>query len=223
MMIDIQGVSKGYGQTQALKSASLSIERGEWVAITGPSGSGKSTLLQLLGALDQPTSGKMTVDGIHLERLRGDALADYRFKNVGFIFQQYYLLPTMTALGNVMAPLLPRKVDFNKRRKAMQLLESVGLGHRMAGLPSQLSGGEQQRVCIARALVADPPILLADEPTGALDPRSGAMVLDVIEQLRLERGLTVVMVTHDPGVAARADRQVKMVDGLLSEATAVEA
>lgn len=221
MMIQAEGLSKGYGSTQALKSASLKIERGEWVAITGPSGSGKSTLLQLVGALDQPTGGKLTVDGIHLERLRGDALADYRFKTVGFIFQQYYLLPTMTALGNVMAPLLPRKVDFNKRRKAMQLLESVGLGHKMASLPSQLSGGEQQRVCIARALVADPPVLLADEPTGALDPRSGTMVLDLIEQLRRERGLTVLMVTHDPSVADRADRQVRMVDGLLLEAATV--
>lgn len=218
MMIQAEGLSKGYGSTQALKSASLKIERGEWVAITGPSGSGKSTLLQLVGALDQPTGGKLTVDGIHLERLKGDALADYRFKTVGFIFQQYYLLPTMTALGNVMAPLLPRKVDFNKRRKAMQLLESVGLGHKMASLPSQLSGGEQQRVCIARALVTDPPVLLADEPTGALDPRSGTMVLDLIEQLRRERGLTVLMVTHDPSVAERADRQVRMVDGLLTEA-----
>lgn len=218
MMIQAEGLSKGYGQTKALKSASLKVERGEWVAITGPSGSGKSTLLQLVGALDQPTGGKLTVDGIHLERLRGDALADYRFKTVGFIFQQYYLLPTMTALGNVMAPLLPRKVDFNKRRKAMQLLESVGLGHKMASLPSQLSGGEQQRVCIARALVADPPVLLADEPTGALDPRSGSMVLDLIEQLRRERGLTILMVTHDPSVAERADRQVRMVDGLLTEA-----
>lgn len=217
MMIQAEGLSKGYGSTQALKSASLRVDRGEWVAITGPSGSGKSTLLQLVGALDQPTGGKLTVDGVHLERLRGDALADYRFKTVGFIFQQYYLLPTMTALGNVMAPLLPRKVDFNKRRKAMQLLESVGLGHKMASLPSQLSGGEQQRVCIARALVADPPVLLADEPTGALDPRSGMMVLDLIEQLRRERGLTVLMVTHDPGVAERADRQVRMVDGLLTE------
>lgn len=220
MMIQAEGLSKGYGQTQALKSASLKIERGEWVAITGPSGSGKSTLLQLVGALDQPTGGRLTVDGIHLERLRGDGLADYRFKTVGFIFQQYYLLPTMTALGNVMAPLLPRKVEFNKRRKAMQLLESVGLGHKMASLPSQLSGGEQQRVCIARALVADPPVLLADEPTGALDPRSGTMVLDLIEQLRRERGLTVLMVTHDPGVAERADRQVRMVDGLLMETAA---
>ncbi|HLO04491.1 MAG TPA: ABC transporter ATP-binding protein [Symbiobacteriaceae bacterium] len=221
MMIQAEGLSKGYGSTQALKSASMKIERGEWVAITGPSGSGKSTMLQLVGALDQPTGGKLIVDGIHLERLRGDALADYRFKTVGFIFQQYYLLPTMTALGNVMAPLLPRKVDFNKRRKAMQLLESVGLGHKMASLPSQLSGGEQQRVCIARALVADPPVLLADEPTGALDPRSGTMVLDLIEQLRRERGLTVLMVTHDPGVAERADRQVRMVDGLLTEAATV--
>jgi ABC-type lipoprotein export system ATPase subunit len=212
-MIEVQRVSKSYGDSHALKNVSVVIEKGEFVAITGPSGSGKSTLLQLLGALDLPSSGKITVNQIDVGALRGDKLADYRFQTVGFIFQQYYLLPTMTALGNVMAPLLPRTVAYHKRRKAMQLLEAVGLGHKMAALPSQLSGGEQQRVCIARALVADPPVLLADEPTGALDQKNGAIVLDLLEQLRRERNLTVVMVTHDPAIAARADRVIKMIDG----------
>ncbi len=216
-MIEVRNLVKSYpGTGDALRGVSFDVARGEFVAIMGPSGSGKSTLLSLLGALDTPTSGEVRIDGAGIAGLSGDRLADFRFAKIGFIFQQYYLLPTMTALGNVMAPLLPRKVEYNKRRQAMQLLEAVGLGHKMASLPSQLSGGEQQRVCIARALVGSPPLILADEPTGALDEKNGEIVLSLIQDLRMSKGLTVVMVTHDPRVAERADRTIRMIDGKLA-------
>ncbi len=217
-MIDVRNLAKRFpGGTDALRGVSLAVARGEFVAVMGPSGSGKSTLLSLMGALDTPTDGKITIDGIQIAGLSGDRLADFRFAKVGFIFQQYYLLPTLTALGNVMAPLLPRAVEYNKRRKAMQLLDAVGMGHKMAALPSQLSGGEQQRVCIARALVNSPPLLLADEPTGALDETNGDTVLNVIEEVRASHGLTVVMVTHDSRVGARAQRVIRIIDGKIVE------
>lgn len=217
-MIEVRDLYKSFpGGGDALRGASLRIERGEFVAIMGPSGSGKSTLLSLLGALDVPSKGEIKIDGAPLSGLSGDRLADFRFERLGFIFQQYYLLPTMTALGNVMAPLLPRKVEYNKRRRAMQLLDAVGLGHKMASLPAQLSGGEQQRVCIARALVNSPPLLLADEPTGALDELNGEIVLGVIQELRQSKGLTVVMVTHDQRIAEQADRIVRLVEGRMAD------
>jgi len=217
-MIEVRDLYKSFpGGGEALRGVSLDIKRGEFVAIMGPSGSGKSTLLSLLGALDLPSKGNVKIDGAPLAGLSGDRLADFRFERVGFIFQQYYLLPTMTALGNVMAPLLPRNVEYNKRRRAMQLLDAVGLGHKMASLPTQLSGGEQQRVCIARALVNSPPLLLADEPTGALDVLNGEIVLGVIQDLRESRGLTVVMVTHDQRIAERTDRIIGLVEGRINE------
>lgn len=216
-MIEVRNLEKSFpGGTNALRGVSLTIERGEFAAITGPSGSGKSTLLSLVGALESPSGGSVQVDGIELSRLSGDRLADFRFAKAGFIFQQYYLLPTLTALGNVMAPLLPRKVEYNKRRKAMQLLEAVGMGHKMGSLPSQLSGGEQQRICIARALVNSPPLLLADEPTGALDEKNGEIVLNLLQELRSSQGLTIVMVTHDLKIAERADRVIRLIDGKLA-------
>jgi len=217
-MIEVRDLYKSFpGGGEALRGISLDIERGEFVAIMGPSGSGKSTLLSLMGALDLPSKGSIKIDGAPLSGLSGDRLADYRFERLGFIFQQYYLLPTMTALGNVMAPLLPRTVEYNKRRRAMQLLDAVGLGHKMASLPTQLSGGEQQRVCIARALVNSPPLLLADEPTGALDELNSEIVLGVIQELRQSKGLTIVMVTHDQRIAERADRTIRLVDGQLGK------
>lgn len=217
-MIKVRDLHKSFpGGGDALRGVSLDIEHGEFVAIMGPSGSGKSTLLSLLGALDLPSKGEVKIDGAPLSGLSGDRLADFRFERLGFIFQQYYLLPTMTALGNVMAPLLPRNVEYNKRRRAMQLLDAVGLSHKMASLPAQLSGGEQQRVCIARALVNSPPLLLADEPTGALDQLNGEIVLGVIQELRQSKGLTVVMVTHDQRIAERADRTVRLVEGRITE------
>jgi len=216
-MIEVRDLYKSFpGGGEALRGVSLEIKRGEFVAIMGPSGSGKSTLLSLMGALDLPSKGEIKIDGAPLSGLSGDRLADYRFERLGFIFQQYYLLPTMTALGNVMAPLLPRKVEYNKRRRAMQMLDGVGLGHKMASLPAQLSGGEQQRVCIARALVNSPPLLLADEPTGALDELNGEIILSVIQELRQSKGLTVVMVTHDQRIAQRADRIIKLVEGQMA-------
>lgn len=216
-MIEMRDLHKSFpGGTNAVRGITLTIAAGEFVAIMGPSGSGKSTLLSLLGALDSPTSGSVVIDGVDVSRLRGDHLADFRFDKVGFIFQQYYLLPTLTVLGNVMAPLLPRKVEYNKRRTAMQLLEAVGLSHKLGSLPGQLSGGEQQRACIARALVNSPPLLLADEPTGALDEKNGDIVLDLLQNLRRSRSLTIVMVTHDSRVAERADRIIRLIDGKLA-------
>lgn len=216
-MIEMRDLHKSFpGGTNAVRGITLTIAAGEFVAIMGPSGSGKSTLLSLLGALDSPTSGSVVIDGVDVSRLRGDHLADFRFDKVGFIFQQYYLLPTLTVLGNVMAPLLPRKVEYNKRRTAMQLLEAVGLSHKLGSLPGQLSGGEQQRACIARALINAPPLLLADEPTGALDEKNGDIVLDLLQNLRRSRSLTIVMVTHDSRVAERADRIIRLIDGKLA-------
>lgn len=216
-MIEMRDLHKSFpGGTNAVRGVTLTIAAGEFVAIMGPSGSGKSTLLSLLGALDSPSGGSVVIDGVDVSRLRGDRLADFRFDKVGFIFQQYYLLPTLTVLGNVMAPLLPRKVEYNKRRTAMQLLEAVGLSHKLGSLPGQLSGGEQQRACIARALVNSPPLLLADEPTGALDEKNGNIVLDLLQDLRRSRSLTIVMVTHDSRVAERADRIIRLIDGKLA-------
>ncbi|WP_229869484.1 ABC transporter ATP-binding protein [Streptomyces inusitatus] len=186
--------------------------RGEIVALTGPSGSGKSTLLHLIGALDVPDSGTVEVDGREITGLGRRALAEYR-RGVGFVFQRFHLLPTLTALDNVTAPVLPYRTDFDKRARARELLESVGLGERTGALPSKLSGGQQQRVAIARALIGRPALLLADEPTGNLDSGTGKEIVEVLLGLRERFGTTVVMATHDPGVVARCDRAVELRDG----------
>ena len=202
-----------------LKGIDLSVERGRFVALVGPSGVGKSTLLHLLGALDRPTGGAVYFDGVELGRLGDGALAAFRNRRVGFVFQFHYLLPEFTALENVMMPaLIGRRDPGPAREAALGLLRQVGLEERAAHRPGELSGGEQQRVAIARALVAGPQALLADEPTGNLDSKTAEQVFDLLRGLNLERGLTVIMATHNERLAARADRVLAMRDGRIESA-----
>jgi putative ABC transport system ATP-binding protein len=214
----LRGVSRTYGDgdgaVNALRGVDLSIARGEFVAVAGPSGSGKSTLLQLLGALDRPTEGVLLCDGRELVRLGDRALARLRLEAFGFVFQQFNLIPTLTAQENVEVALAPRGDGSARRRsRAEWLLEEVGLDARRNHLPGQLSGGEQQRVAIARALANEPRVLLADEPTGNLDTATGEEVLRLLRRLAEEHGQTVVLVTHDAAIAERATRLLRMRDG----------
>ena len=203
-------------EVRALDGIDVTVGRGDSLAIMGPSGSGKSTLLGLLGGLDRPTSGSLKFAGREATRLSDDELARVRNQVVGFVFQNFQLLPRTSALGNVGLPLVYRGIGrAERRRRATEALEGVGLGHRLQHRPSQLSGGEQQRVAIARALAAEPAMLLADEPTGNLDSRSGEEVLELLARLRAERGVAVVVVTHDADVARRFDRTVLVRDGRL--------
>ncbi|GAA3443589.1 ABC transporter ATP-binding protein [Planomonospora venezuelensis] len=200
----------------ALRGVDLRIGPGESVAIVGPSGSGKSTLMHLLGCLDRPTSGTLRVNGTDVSTLSDTELAELRNRAVGFVFQSFHLLARTPAIDNVALPLIYRGVPRAERReRARAALESVGLGHRLGHRPSQMSGGEQQRVAIARALVGDPRVVLADEPTGNLDSRNGAEVMAILERLNAERGVAIVLVTHEPEVAARARRQIHVRDGLI--------
>lgn len=202
-------------KVQALRGVDLEIRQGEFVAIMGPSGSGKSTLLHLLGCLDLPTEGKIYLSDLDVARLDEDHLAQIRGKKVGFVFQMFNLIPTLTALENVELPLLFQRVPRAQRRaRARELLEKVGMADRLHHKPSQLSGGERQRVAIARALASDPEIILADEPTGNLDSESGRAVLELLHQLNRE-GKTIILVTHNPEAAAYADRVVRIHDGQL--------
>ena len=215
------GITKSYlmgGEwTPVLKGVSLSLEPGEFLSILGPSGSGKSTLMNLIGCLDTPTSGEYLLRGRRVDALSADELARIRNRDIGFVFQSFQLLPRLNALSNVELPLVYAGVAPAKRReRAEQMLERVGLADRMRYLPNQLSGGQQQRVAIARALVTNPAILLADEPTGALDQRTGGQVMDLFSRLHQE-GRTLVMITHDPHIARRASRLMRLLDGELSE------
>jgi ABC-type lipoprotein export system ATPase subunit len=200
------------GRVQALRSISFAIDEGEFVAIQGPSGSGKSTLLQLIGALDAPTDGILRFRGNSFDLL-GD-MAAFRARTVGFIFQSFHLLPTLSAVENVQVPMfeMPWTAQ-ERRRRAKALLEAVGLGDRADHLPPKLSGGERQRVAIARSLANEPALLLADEPTGNLDSVSAARILDLLEKIHAERGMTLIVVTHDSAVANRARRVLQMLDG----------
>jgi putative ABC transport system ATP-binding protein len=201
---------------EALRGVSLTVAAGDFVAVVGPSGSGKSTLMHLLGALDRPTTGTLRIAGHDVSRMRPTELADVRNRTVGFVFQSFHLLARTTARDNVAMPLVYSGVRRGeRRRRAAATLEAVGMGHRLDHRPGQLSGGEQQRVAIARALVTEPAVLLADEPTGNLDTRTGHEVMDLLERLNAERGVALVLVTHDLEVAARARRRVHVRDGLI--------
>ena len=221
-MIEIENITKVYqmGETEvrALNGISLKIEDGEWVAITGPSGSGKSTLMAILGCLDSPTSGAYRLDGLDVAQMRDDQLAAVRNKKIGFVFQQFNLLARTTALENVALPLLYSSEN-HQRDRAKSALEAVGLADRMNHRPNELSGGQQQRVAIARALVTEPSILLADEPTGNLDSRAGDEIAGLLHQITKEWGRTILMVTHDPRIAAYADRIVFLKDGSIVDET----
>jgi putative ABC transport system ATP-binding protein len=215
--VELEAVTKRYQLSEgvaisALEDVSISIPAGMIAAITGPSGSGKSTLLHVVGAMDEPDSGRIRVGDVEVTKLSRKAATGYRRK-IGFVFQRFHLLAAVSALDNVAAPLLPYKTDFDKHERARDLLDAVGLGARGDSLPSKLSGGQQQRVAIARALVNDPQVLLADEPTGNLDSQTGAEILELILRLRAERGMTVLIATHDPVIAARCDRVIRIRDG----------
>lgn len=205
----------GAVEVHALRGLSLTIKKGEVVAIMGPSGSGKSTLMNIIGCLDRPTSGKYLLNGKNVRNLDGDQLADIRNRQVGFVFQSYNLMSRSTALSNVMMPLRYRRNNgrLDLKQKAEELLVRVGLGDRMTHKPYELSGGEQQRVAIARALVNDPAIVLADEPTGNLDSKSGNEIMDLLLDLNQEKGVTLIIVTHDPEVASFTQRTVQLLDG----------
>ena len=212
----IEKLFKGDGiETYALKNVNLEISEGEFVSIIGPSGSGKSTLLSIIGTLDVPSCGEMLYEDQPISKLNNRQMADFRFENIGFIFQQFHLIPTLTALENIMAPLFGRKVTYDKKERAHQLLEMVGLKDKANSLPSQLSGGQQQRVAIARALVHEPKWLLADEPTGNLDTETGEIIFQLLLSLNEEKGCGVLFVTHDPELADRANRKIEMRDGVI--------
>ncbi|GIV88413.1 MAG: macrolide ABC transporter ATP-binding protein [Chloroflexus sp.] len=218
----------GDGEFIALDDISLTIEEGEMVAIMGPSGSGKSTLMTLLGLLDTPTSGEYILDGIDVSRLNRQEQARIRNRKLGFVFQNFNLLPRLTAQKNVELPLVYGRVGARERaERARAALEAVGLGHKLNSLPNTLSGGQKQRVAIARALVHDPAIILADEPTGALDTRTGAEILALFRELNRDQGRTIIIVTHDPEIGRHMDRVIglrdgRLVDNILSEYYGVE-
>jgi putative ABC transport system ATP-binding protein len=221
MLIEMTDICKDYQQgketVRILKNIDLRVEQGEYIAIMGPSGSGKSTLMNIIGCLDRPTSGSYRLDGVDVLSLNDNQLSEIRCHKIGFVFQSFQLLSTETALHNVMLPLSFAGVPRSARRDiAARALARVGLADRLDFLPSQLSGGQKQRVAIARALVNDPQLILADEPTGALDQKSGAAVMDLFEQLNAE-GVTVVVITHDGGVGSRARRMLHIVDGEIVE------
>jgi putative ABC transport system ATP-binding protein len=223
-IIETQALTKVFGNNgtavHALRGIDMAVARGEFVALIGPSGSGKSTLMAILGCLDSPSAGRYILDGQPVEGLSGSALAQIRNEKIGFVFQNYNLLPKASIARNVELPLLYAGVSRKKRRqRALELLERVGIPEKANTLPGLLSGGQRQRVAIARALANNPAVLLADEPTGALDSKTGAEVLDLFKELH-RNGNTVILVTHDTHIASMAQRQVELYDGLVRQAEA---
>ena len=226
IFFQMQGINKFYQmgeeQMHILKDIDLEIERGEYLSVLGPSGSGKSTLMNIIGCLDTPTSGSYTLDGAVIEEMSEVELANIRSREIGFIFQNSQLLPRLNALRNVEVPLIYAGVPpKERRRRAQEMLVRVGLEDRMYHYPNQLSGGQQQRVAIARALVGNPSILLADEPTGALDQKTGKQVMALFQELN-DEGRTIIMITHDMNIAAYAHRVVHIIDGVLTEGGGTE-
>ena len=221
-MIDVEHVRKSFegGRIAALVDVSLHVLAGELVALTGPSGGGKSTLLHLIGALDRPDAGSIVVDGLDVTRL--DDPARYRAPTVAFVFQFHNLITTLNAVENVQIPMLGTRPRAERERRARELLVEVGLGDRVRSYPPTLSGGERQRVAIARALANDPRVLLADEPTGALDTGTGTQILELLRRVRDERGTTILMVTNDDAVAGQADRVLQIRDGVLRTSPALQ-
>ena len=222
MLLNLQGIYKSYGGTievPVLKNVSIQVAEGEYVAIMGPSGSGKTTLMNIIGCLDRCTEGTYELDGADISRISENELSEVRLKKIGFVFQTFELLPGETAIENVALPLVYAGVPKAERDKAaVEALTKVGLGERVNFKPNQLSGGQKQRVAIARALINDPRILLADEPTGALDQKSGKQVMELFEELNKE-GVTIVMITHDAHVASKAKRVIHIIDGMIQEGT----
>lgn len=220
-VIRVQNITKTYHmgeiEVHALCGVTFEIQRGEMLSIMGPSGSGKSTLMNILGCLDRPTQGGYTLDGEEVSQLSDDQLATVRNRKVGFVFQTFNLLARTTALTNVELPLRYSGVTTGRKERARQALDAVGLSDRIYHHPNELSGGQQQRVAIARALVNDPAIIMADEPTGNLDSKSGKEIMDLILSLNHERGTTVIIVTHDPAIAAFTQRIIHLRDGLLED------
>lgn len=224
MLLELKNIYKNYIQgtmeVPVLKDINLCVEEGEYVAIMGPSGSGKSTLMNIIGCIDKPTSGTYLLDDVEIEKCKDKELSAVRNQKIGFVFQNFNLLPRQSALDNVALPLQYAKVPIKKRKqKAKEMLEMVDLADRVNFKPTQLSGGQKQRVAIARAMVADPKILLADEPTGALDSKSGLQVMELFDTLH-KQGVTIIMITHSDEIASYADRVVKIIDGELYEGDA---
>ncbi|MEE8792127.1 MAG: ABC transporter ATP-binding protein [Erysipelotrichaceae bacterium] len=222
MILELKDICKSYGsgdmKVPVLKNVSLSVKEGDYIAIMGPSGSGKSTTMNIIGCLDRFDSGTYLLDGEDVSKMNDDALSDVRLNKIGFVFQTFNLLPGETALENVALPLIYAGVPKAEREeRARQGLEAVGLADRTSFRPSQLSGGQKQRVAIARAMINHPRILLADEPTGALDQASGKQVMKLFRQLNKEQGVTIVMITHDASVAANADQTLHIIDGEIIE------
>ena len=220
-IIQLENVHKNYvmgeATIHAVEDASICIEKGEFVAVIGPSGSGKSTLMHLLGALDLASSGSIFLDGHDIEKLSDSELAVIRGRKIGFVFQSFNLIPTLTALENVMLPMIFQNVPLKDRKeRSGNLLKEVGLGHRLSHLPNQLSGGERQRVAIARALANDPEIILADEPTGNLDTKTGQEIVSLLDSLN-KKGKTIIMVTHEPEIAGYAKRTIRIKDGRIEK------
>ena len=215
-MIQVKNIRKQFGELEVLKDITIKVSKGEVVSIVGPSGAGKTTLLQILGTLDVESSGELQIGGINVSKMSRSSLADFRNKHIGFVFQFHRLLPEFTALENVMMPAwIAGTSDSEAEKRGTMLLKELGLHDRASHLPSELSGGEQQRIAVARALMNEPKILLADEPSGNLDSENAAILHDLFFELRDKLGLTIIIVTHNEELASRADRSLRMADGII--------